>query len=651
MLNLSANDRKVALHFSLLIALMLAALLTFLPHIHYPYPVHGDEWNHLAYTRAVTNSGNLDFTDPFTGEVALTLGSVDLMEAGYYVLWSVFQQITDFPWTPLFVYMPLLLFMITVMAVFVLANRAGFGLEAALITCVMPTSVGILGPAFMVPLAAGLLFIPLACFIAFYVKGLKCYILLFIIVSLLVFMHAPTAIGICIILIPYIVLNLKSNIWHSIGLIAALTIPFIAPFPWVAQTLLPTVKSLFVPQGLTPWVDLPPLLQRFGIVPFILSFMGILYLGIKGGKQNFGLILGLFLLVLVLAVYYRFHLGLAVVYERGLIYMQLLLSIIAGAGILLIRTVRITRINKGRLPRTVTFGGIMGLVAVIALLGSTIPVRAGYSYYHMIEADDYRSFQWVGEKVGDDYQLALLDPWKATAFTAVTGKQVCRHIKEYKTDIDTVVYRYLESGCRETEMLSDGGVSLVYNNAACNNPGLIHVYSNVYLTNPNLSWQPKKPEGILNTSFEGIRNNGPAQWVTYYEYCSPVFLYPEAGHEGGYCIGIDVAGIKPDGGYPAAEWFQAVSVNEGEFYRIGGWIKTEDIDGVDGAAIVCHWKGPGNISLDIEQFMLPVKGTTGWTYYEGVVSVPDGAVTGAVVCIAAHCTGTVWFDDLLFEKD
>ncbi len=647
MQGLSENGRRTATVLIIIIILLLAGLFAFIPNIDYPYPVHGDEWNHLAFARSLVEKGNLDFVDPFTGEVALTLGSVDLMEAGYYVLWSAYQQVTGAPWVPLFVYMPVLIFILTILAVYVLAKRFGFGLEAAFLTCLLPTSVGILGPAFMVPLATGLLFIPLALFVAFHLRGISCYLLILVFTSFLVFMHAPTAIGVAIILVPYIILNIKDRIGHSIGLAVALMVPFLVPFPWIAALITPTAKSLLLSQGLTPWVDLPPLLERFGVLPFIFSFLGIIYLGSKGGKNSFGLILGLLLLVLVLAVYYQFHLGLAVIYERGLVYMQLLLSIVGGAGIVMLQKIPF---KPRKLPGAVAPGALTALAAVVILVVTVVPVRVRYDYYHMIDNNDYRAFAWVDRTVDDAYQLALLDPWKASAFTAITGKQICRHIKEYMTSIDDLVYKYLESGCRSSLILSDGGVSIVYNTEFCSNSDLAHVRNNVYLTNPNLSWSQSEPQGVLNKSFEGIRNDGPAEWVHYFENCDPLFLYPQDGHNGGYCVGTRVSSIRPEEGYPAADWFQTVTVEYGQRYSIGGWIRTENVEGYGGAAIVCHWKGRDNISMEIDQFMTPVSGTSQWSYYQGEVLVPDGAQTATIVCILGNSTGSAWFDEIAFES-
>ena len=44
-----------------------------------------------------------------------------------------------------------------------------------------------------------------------------------------------------------------------------------------------------------------------------------------------------------------------------------------------------------------------------------------------------------------------------------------------------------------------------------------------------------------------------------------------------------------------------------------------------------------------------VPGTTGWTYYEGKVTAPQGATICTVCCALAGCSGKAWFDDIMFS--
>ena len=134
----------------------LAFYIAFIPHSSYPFPVHIDEWNHLSYAQALITAGSTTFTEPFLGEFTVSISSN--LETGFHVLWGVFHQISGLSWFTICRYFPGIVFMMTVLSVYVMARRQGFGWEAALFTCLIPTTVGILGPAFLVPVAMGLLF-------------------------------------------------------------------------------------------------------------------------------------------------------------------------------------------------------------------------------------------------------------------------------------------------------------------------------------------------------------------------------------------------------------------------------------------------------------------------------------------------------------
>lgn len=629
---------------SLLPILALAFFIAFIPHLNYPYPVHGDEWMHMTYSKAIMEAGRITFVEPFYGQ--WTYENVH-PETGFYLLWGIFQQITGLSWMAIVRYFPGIIFMLTVLSVYILARREGFGWEAALFTCLIPTSVGILGPAFLVPMATGLLFIPLCLFLVFNFKTWSSYLLLFVFTCFLLSMHGLTAIGLVIILIPYILLNLKGNFRHSLGITLALIVPFVATLPLAFNMLLPEAKLLLTQQFPTTSVRLPPLLQTYGYLPIVLASAGVVWLAMKGGKKNFGLVFGLLALLLMLLVFYRFHYGLSILYERGLTLMLLMLSIVAGAGLRWVRTIRLPAKSVGEhrpfLSRNL--GNMFCIFLIALILAVSIPSRLNTSYYHMIDDADYRAFVWIRDNIDSSYEVALVDPWKATAFVAITGKKVRRRIFTSQEPVDDTIYQFLCDGCPNTAFLRDDGISIVYSQWPCSNPDLVEVSKNVYLTNPNLSLLV--PGGLRNAGFEAITGDHPAWW-TWSENCKPNFLYPEPGRNWGSGVGIMMSETELFEPWPAAIWGQNVPVEAGRSYRIGGWVRTENIAGSGGAMIVTHWWGPGDTWISAIEFMSYVKGTQDWTYYEGEVTAPPGATQCNVVCLMGGCSGKAWFDDIVF---
>ena len=456
----------------LLPIMALAFYIAFIPHHNYPYPLHVDEWINLVRFKGLMEAGNITFAGSF------------LLEAGFHLFWGVFQTISGISWMDIFRYFPGIILIITVLSVYILAQRQGFGWEAALFTCLIPTTVGILGPSFLIAMSLGLLFIPLSLFLAFNFKTGWAYLSLFIFISFLLTLHAPTAVGLAIILIPYILLNLKGSFKHSLGLTLALAIPFLVPFPWIFHMLLPTAKLLFSAQTIPTYIALPRIIRAYGYLPILFCLLGTFLLAIRGGSKNYSLILGLLGLLVMLVVYYTFHYGVEIMYFRGLMYMMLAMSIVAGAGLMGVRKLRLpARLNTWlKVPFiTQNVGNILCLALIALTLVMVIPVRQDTPYYHMIDREDYEAFVWIKDNVSEGYGRAVLDPWKATAFAAITEKDIYTRIHSYPTAKDERVYTFLNNGCTDTAFLRGYGISIVYSRQACNNPDLVEVRKNVYL--------------------------------------------------------------------------------------------------------------------------------------------------------------------------
>jgi hypothetical protein len=467
----------------------LAFYVAFIPHQAYPYPVHLDEWQNLANFQALITAGSITFPDPYLGGAVPQTPNAEI---GFHVIWATFHQISGIPWLTIFRYFPGVIFMITVLSVYILVRREGSGWEAALFTALIPTTVGILGPAFLVPVAMGLPFIALSLFIAFNFRQWWSYGILFLFTCLLLAMHAATAVGLVLILAPYVLLNLKGNFKHSLGITLAVAIPFMGLIPYIFNLVLPMARSLFTPLYL-PNVDIPFVIPTYGYLPVLLCLAGAIVLAVRGGKKSYGLIFGLLTLLLMLTVRYTFHYGTPIMYVRGLIYAMLMMSIVAGFGLAWVKNIRLPVGLMDRL-KTPTITRNVGYILCLILVGLTlyiaIPARQNTPYYNMIDGEDYEVFMWIKENVDSSYSKAILDPWKATALTAITGKNVYSRIGEIPRPSDIEAYNFLKSGSANTTFLRENGLSIVYTRVydgmqnveyISDNPDLTEVRKYVYL--------------------------------------------------------------------------------------------------------------------------------------------------------------------------
>ncbi len=144
---------------------------------------------------------------------------------------------------------------------------------------------------------------------------------------------------------------------------------------------------------------------------------------------------------------------------------MVMMSIVAGAGLRELRKLELPWINgfKLRKPRIVQAIGILLCVSAIsATLFIAIPSRQFTPYYHMIDKTDYEAFIWIKDNIDTDHQKAILDPWKATAFTAITKKYVYTRIHTSPQPIDSQAYEFLKGGCNDTSFLLENGISNLY---------------------------------------------------------------------------------------------------------------------------------------------------------------------------------------------
>ena len=257
-----------------------------------------------------------------------------------------------------------------------------------------------------------------------------------------------------------------------------------APLPWIFGELLPTAESLLTPKVVPTHVDLPPILPTYGYLPVMLCLLGTFLLAIRGGKRNYGLVLGLLALLAMLAVFYTLHYGQVFVYERGLMVAMLMMSLIAGAGLMWVRHLRLPVKISSRLKVpliTNNMGSVLCLALIIVTLVMCIPVRQNILYYHMIDDADYRAFVWIRNNVDDSYEKAILDPWKAVAFSAITGRYTYAQIFGTPSANSGEANKFLREGSTDTAFLKENGISIVYTQEECRNPDLVEMTDNVYL--------------------------------------------------------------------------------------------------------------------------------------------------------------------------
>lgn len=454
-------------HVWLILILLLAFHLNFTPHKDYQYPVHVDEWVNFAISQAILDEGNVVYTEPFMGEKIIT----NDLEIGLRTFLAVFKDLTGFSWIFIFRYMPGIIFMITVLGVYTFANRGGYGLQAAFLAALIPTSVRLIGPGFLVAVGVGLVFIPLSLFLAYNTKK---YLLLFIFTAFLFLLHPPTALAVIAVLIPFVLLNYRNDPKHCMYIAAALMFAFLISSPRLAHLVAPTAGSMV---STSTWFlpFAPTVFKVYGYLPTLMFVVGIFALGWRGKIKDHSLIFASVLLLLPIVVFVQLYIGNGIIYDRNYSYLMVLMGITGGYGLLSIST----WLKKYR------FGPAIYVLLVISILSTAAIAHSNTPYYHVMGEQEYRDYLWIKENLGDVEGKSVLEPWKAKAYAPITGRFVYSHIppgpSEFCEKRNREIYGFFKDGGNNSTFLEVNNISIVYSKAPLKNPDLIEVRPRVYV--------------------------------------------------------------------------------------------------------------------------------------------------------------------------
>lgn len=454
-------------YFFLILILLIAFYLNFTPHMDYSYPVHVDEWTNFAYSQSLINSKNTVFIEPFIGEKIIE----NDLEIGMRLFLALFKEITGLEWLYVVRYLPSVIFLITVLSVYVFASKSGYGLQAAFLAAMIPTSVRLIGPGFLVAVGVGILFIPLSLFIAHYSKK---YSILLIYIVFLFLLHPPTALAIILLLIPYIVLNYGKDTPHSKKLAITLLFAFLISLPRLYFLVFPTAEAIISPTNyfLPP---APEVFKVYGYIPTFLFVLGIFYISMNYDSKGYSLVVASILLLLPIVLFARYQIGYGIIYDRNFSYLMILMGIIGGYG--LANMYNSIKVRRG--------GRVLYLLIILLTLGTSITSHASSPYYHVIDNTKYDDFIWIKNNMGDIKGITVLDPWTAKAYVPITGRFVYSHIplgpSQYTFQRNNEIYQFFKNKGKNSSFLTSNNISIVYTDSLIDNSELVKIKPRIYL--------------------------------------------------------------------------------------------------------------------------------------------------------------------------
>ena len=425
--------------------LLLAFWVGMGPHWNYKYPLHVDEWFAMGFAQSTLDEGSLQYPNAY-GPGTISYHH----EMGFHLVLGTLKATTGLSWMGLYRLAPGILMALLVFMVYALGRRDGYGWAAALFVLLIPTSIRTLGPTFLVPVSAAMIFVPATLLVLHRLgsegRGQSLWLLLILVGgTLLVYPPAEGIVTALVVLYlaAFVIEAVAARRYRAAGnltgaIVIRMLIPIIVIGIWL-PSLSKTVLQESVAGGETlKMVDYlgfnAGFFKAFGVIAVAIFLCGVLafILSRRYGLRTYILPVFVGLLLLFLNVMYpRYQLGPEIIYERGWLYLGLFMAILAGYGIAyyfrsapaLMKKASnlLPHLRPDLLHAVIIFVGI-AVIAAAMTTGLVNKEREQYAgYYHMIDDQVYADFVWLGQHTIPEHKVVMMEPSLAWAYPPIAG--------------------------------------------------------------------------------------------------------------------------------------------------------------------------------------------------------------------------------------
>lgn len=397
-------------HAYLAVVLALAAAFLYRPRLDYDLPLHVDEWWHYAAAQAMVDQGRVVTDNPLFGGKPLANYAI-----AYHLTLVAMRGLAFVDWVSLFHVVPLVVGLLTIVAAFVAGDREGYGVEAALLVALIPTSLRVLGPQFAVPLALGLFLIPTSFLLFTSPHPRRALPLLGVLIAYLYFAHPQSAAAAGILIGVYGVLTARRGPLRSIALFALAAMPFVLALVFTEEIV--ERSDVFEARSTLP---VPEFLRLFGYGSALLFLVGAFWTAMQPSAERLAWVATSFAHLLLVVLFLLFGIGQANLYDRAWMHGIFTMSMTGGYALHRIRLALDARLSPLALRRAASVA--LALLVVVPAVTAQGARDAGY--YHVLDESDRAAALWLRENVDPEGHRVLLEPWKASAFATVSGFHV-----------------------------------------------------------------------------------------------------------------------------------------------------------------------------------------------------------------------------------
>jgi hypothetical protein len=402
----------------------------------YPFPLHNDEWTHLALGLAIAEEHKTNF-NPYLGTPTQD------REKGFHLLLATLFR---FPMiSPVLFYQLLAPIFLAVNALFLfllvskLIKNYWAGLFSIFFFASIKSNMNLLGNWFFIPLTFTLFLV----FLYFYLftkalegsKKSKTFMLasmLVFVVAILIYPFAAVLASIVSSLytlskLGFVKKNLKYVVFFGIlGFI--ISVVFVKLYFWTGTILGTAQKFLGEMVFEKGWAVLEhsySLLSFYGIIPSMLVVLGIIYLLLK--KKNLLFILWPAVLFLNLVLFMLFGFSLFLPYQRNLFYLLVSLAPLSAMGLYWLSELLVAS-SKKYIVRNKKYSIALAVLLVAIVLFFTFKgyykiEPQEFSLHRIMTFPEYEALLWLKEHY-EPYQKVLAKPFLSVAVYPVSMNRV-----------------------------------------------------------------------------------------------------------------------------------------------------------------------------------------------------------------------------------
>src|SRR3989344_3014180 len=423
--------KKIVTLSLLFLILLIGSFINFMPHSNYNYPLHVDEWTHFTNSKHISNGSPLYFG-----------GESNSLEEGFHILLAVLNLL-GVPYLFMFKFLPFIITFFLGMITFILV-RKWFDDISALFSVVfimmLKSSVSLLGPMFLVPMALGLMFI----FIGLYLIKSK---LLFLIIATTLIIHPPSGIALLILINSYVLGKYIKNKKIKFSLLLQQVVGILISLPlFLGQLLMKGAYNLQFSESIIPFYFIPRYLSYIITGIILIGIFIIIY------RKKYTLFIYPLILLILAVLYYQYQINVLIFYERNLMYLLAFFAIPFGIAI-------------GTFSNAFKkFKSILAVIIIVLLLIFLMPqkIESTKNVYKIINDSEYDEFLSYKELEGT---RAVLDPWKAIAFTSIAEKEIYSRIPpgpiEQYLARNEEIFNFFNNNCVNETFLKQNEIDIV----------------------------------------------------------------------------------------------------------------------------------------------------------------------------------------------